>query len=123
MSNTEQEILDTLKDIHKWIRFSGWPNVKKILLDTLKEPEEKVAYSLTDGVNGLDLIRGRIGTSRSVVQRYWKIWQRIGIVESIKVSGGSRAKALFDLEAFGIEIPELEFEEHQNSIEEEGDDE
>jgi len=108
MSTTEQEILETLKDIQKWIRFSGWPNVKQILQDTLKEPEEVIAYSLSNGENGLDFIRGQIGSSRRVVQRYWKTWQRIGIAESIGARGGSRAKALFDLEEFGIDVPTID---------------
>ena len=86
-------------------------NVKGILLDTLDEPEKLVAYSLTTGDNGLDFIAGKIGKSRGVVQNYWASWQKMGIVESIGVRGGSRARALFDLEEFGIEIPEITLEE------------
>lgn len=119
MSTTEEQILETLKEIQKWIRFSGWINVKRILLDTLNEPKQLVAYSLTNGENGLDYIKDRIGRSRGTVQRYWASWQKIGIVESINVRGGSRGKALFDLEEFGIEIPVLDLEEEQDTSEEE----
>lgn len=110
MSEIEKGSLNVLKEILKWIRFSGWTNVKQILLDTLNEPEKLVAYSLTNGDNGLEYIKDRIGRSRGTVYRYWASWQKIGIVESINVKGGSRAKALFDLEEFGIEIPELALE-------------
>lgn len=111
MSEIEKESLNVLKEILKWIRFSGWTNVKQILLDTLNEPEKLVAYSLTNGDNGLDYIKDRIGRSRGTVQRYWASWQKIGIVESINVKGGTRAKAQFNLEEFGVEIPELNLEE------------
>jgi len=117
MSTIEQKMLDTLKEIHKWIKFSGWTNVKGILLDTLDEPEKLVAYSLTTGENGLDFIAGKIGKSRKVIQNYWASWQKIGIVESISVRGGSRARALFDLGELGIEIPEIIIEEEQDTTE------
>ena len=76
-----------------------------------------MAYSLTNGDNGLDFIKDRIGRSYGTVHRYWASWQKIGIVESIDVRGGSRAKALFDLEEFGVVIPEITLEEKQDATE------
>jgi len=42
---------------------------------------------------------------------YWKKWAKIGIVEPIRVCGGTRYKNLFSLEEFGIEVPEVKGQE------------
>jgi len=38
----------------------------------------------------------------------WQAWLKQGLGESIPVKGGSRFKRSFDLEAFGIQIPNTE---------------
>jgi len=100
--------LKTLEEIRKWVKFSGWNNVKNVLTEALNEPEKVVAYSMTDGETGIRSITPIIGRGFGTVQRWWKEWAQIGIAETIKVKGGgSRAVALFHLEDFGIPIPEI----------------
>ena len=110
MSETDQKILETLKDIRKWVRFSGWNNVKDVLTETLDEPEKVVVYSLTDGDTSIRDIRDQTGASFGAIQSWWKSWAKVGIVETFEYGRGTRARALFVLEEFGIEIPELEKE-------------
>lgn len=107
MSDIQNEILKTLKDIRKWVRFSGWRNVKDVLANTLNNPDEIVVYSMTDGKMGIRDIRDATGKGYGTIQRLWKSWIKLGIAEPVAYGTGSRAKAVFDLENFGITIPDL----------------
>jgi len=119
MSEIEKEMLKTLEEIRKWLRFSGWTNVKEVLIDTLDEPEKIVAYSLTDGDTSIRNIRDKTGMSFGAIQNWWKIWAQVGIVETFEAGRGTRARALFNLEDFGIEIPELKLDEDESKEEDE----
>jgi hypothetical protein len=61
---------------------------------------------LSDGDNGSVEIAKQGGVSDFTVRAYWKQWSRLGIVEAIKVGRGDRYKKSFDLEDFGIDIPQ-----------------
>lgn len=47
----------------------------------------------------------------------WSTWQNIGLGESIPVRGGTRFKRSFNLEEFGIKVPELKDEKATGTIE------
>ena len=82
--------------------------MKNVLEDVLNEPEKVIAYSMTDGKTSIRRITSIIGRSYGSVQGWWKEWVQIGIAETITVKGGgSRAVALFNLEDFGVQIPEI----------------
>ncbi len=107
MSETEKEILATLKEIQKWIPFLAWGSVKQVIVEVLDSPEKLMAYSLTDGKHGIRDIRDKTGRSFGAIQGWWKSWVKVGIAEEIPAGSGKRAKALFNLEEFEIEIPTL----------------
>lgn len=101
------EQTEILKEILKWIKFAGAKEVKNVLLATLDTEQKRLIYHLSDGDHGsLEIAKGA-GTSDTTVRRNWASWARQGIVEPLKVRGGERYKKSFELEDFGIEVPQV----------------
>jgi len=99
-------MIGLLREILKWIRFQGWKNVKEVLLDTLQDDVAKLVYHYSDGRSSRKIAE-KVPVNYVTVTKYWRKWAKIGIVEPIKVKGGTRYKRIFSLEDFGIEIPEI----------------
>jgi hypothetical protein len=49
----------------------------------------------------------------------WDTWLKLSLGENIPVRGGSRFKRTFDLEDFGIKVPEAKTENLQEKAKEE----
>jgi hypothetical protein len=95
-----------LKEILKWIRFSGMKEAKNTLGSVLDTEQKRLVYHASDGTRGTVEIAKLAGIgSTQTVFGLWQAWLRLGLGESIPVKGGSRFKRSFDLEDFGIEIP------------------
>jgi hypothetical protein len=107
MDQQSNEQTEILREILKWIKFTGLKEVKNVLMATLDTEQKRLIYDLSDGNRGSVEIAKLAGTSDTTVRRYWTLWIRQGIVESLRVRGGERYKKSFELEDFGIEVPEL----------------
>jgi len=109
MSKEENEQTKLLREILKWIKFSGMKELKNTLLSILDTEQKRLVYHLSDGSRGTVEIAklARIG-STSTVFDMWQTWLKLGLGESIPVRGGSRFKRSFDLEDLGIEVPRVE---------------
>jgi hypothetical protein len=103
-TNEQTEIL---REILKWIKFAGAKEVKNVLLAALNTEQKRLVYHLSDGDRGSLEIAKAAGTSDTTVRRHWALWVRQGIVEPLKVRGGERYKKFFELEDFGIEVPQV----------------
>jgi hypothetical protein len=100
------EMINLLKEIVKWTKFQAWGKVKDVLLDVLSNDEQKKIYHLSDGKQSSRKIEEKVSVSRSTIVKYWNDWANFNIVEPIPVKGGGlRYKKMFNLEDFGIEIP------------------
>ena len=124
MSENDLKIIALLEDIRKWIRFSGWNNVKNVLVENLQSDRDKLIYHFSDGENGIRDIIPKVEeyqnkTSFGGIHRLWQKWNKIGIVEPIKSGIGYRYQKLFSLEDFGISLPNLPSQEIKKSEEEE----
>lgn len=106
MEHQTSEQTEILREILKWIKFAGAKEVKNVLLATLDTEQKRLIYHLSDGDHGSLEIAKVAGTSDTTVRRYWASWARQGIVESLKVRGGERYKKSFELEDFGMEVPQ-----------------
>ena len=95
-----------LKELVKWTKVTTIPKVKTLLLETLSSPEEKVAYECSDGRAATKIAEG-VGVARTTILNWWNKWVKLGIAESISARGGSRAKRVFSLEDFDINIPSI----------------
>ena|SRR2546429_3309690 len=105
MSQDNEQIV-LLREILKWLRFTGTKEVKTVLTSALDGEQKKLVYHLSDGNKGSMEIGQQSGVSDFTVRNYWKQWSKLGIVESIRVGRGDRYKKAFDLEDFGMEIPQ-----------------
>jgi hypothetical protein len=107
LSEEEDEQTRLLREILKWIRFSGLREVKSVLTSVLDDPQKLLAYHLSDGSRGTIEIGEATGIrSTATITRYWQTWKQLGLGESISVRGGDRFRRLFDLTDFGIVVPE-----------------
>lgn len=81
--------------------------VKNTLTSILDTDEKRLIYHLSDGSRGVAEIAKLVGIGSTTVFSMWQTWLRLGLGESIPVKGGSRFKRCFDLEDFGIKVPEI----------------
>jgi len=118
MSSSEKNrTIELLEELVKWTKVTSIPHVKKLLEEILPSPEEKVAYESSDGKPSQEVAK-LCNKSYSTVTVWWKNWIRVGIAESIASKGGQRAKRVFSLYDFGIEIPQLAPKEKAKAPEE-----
>ena len=103
------EIHGTLKELLKWAKFSGIKEVKPVLESKLDTNDKKIIYVLSDGSKGTREISKIVGSlSHVTIANYWQDWEKAGIGESDAImGGGNRFKRSFDLEDFGIKVPEI----------------
>lgn len=106
MEHPTSEQTEILREILKWIKFAGAKEVKNALLTALDTEQKRLIYHLSDGDQGIQDIGKVVGLSGETVRKYWASWARQGIMESLKVRGGERYRKSFDLEDFGIEVPQ-----------------
>jgi hypothetical protein len=98
---------DLLKEILKWMRFSGSNQVREILRSVLDNEKKKLAYFLSDGKNTTRVIAQIIGINQKQISEYWREWLIMGLGEALPTSGGNRFQHSFDLKMFGMTVPEL----------------
>lgn len=107
MNPQDNDQTELLREILKWIRFAGMKGVKEEFEVALETDQKKSVYQLSDGnKTGAD-INKITGASTGAISGYWKKWVRLGLGEKIAVQGGDRFRKAFDLEDFGIEVPEI----------------
>jgi len=102
-----KELLEVSREILKWIKIANYERVKPFLETTLFDDSRKLVYHLSDGNNTSSIIASKTPVSTYSISVWWRQWAKLGIVESIPVSGGSRGKKVFDLEDFDITIPKI----------------
>jgi hypothetical protein len=107
MNPQENEQTQLLREILKWIKFAGMKEVKSTLISVLDTDAKRLVYQKSDGTNGtVELAKlAGFGSNRKVADM-WDTWLKLSLGENIPVRGGSRFKRSFDLEDFGIEVPE-----------------
>ena len=103
-TDRKDKVVEVLEEILKWIKVTSIPQVKQLLLDTLPSDKEKVAYYYSDGQDSR-AVSTASGVPFTTVTRWWKRWIRSGIAEPVGAKRGDRAKRIFSLEDFGIEVP------------------
>lgn len=110
MSNKNNEEITLLREILKWIRFSGIKEVRTVMMSALDTEQKRMIYHLSDGKIGSVEIAKTTKVGDTTVRRYWETWARLGIVESFGVKGGLRYKKSFELEDFGFTVPQRKTE-------------
>ncbi len=109
MTTEEAEQTKILREILKWVKFSGMKEVKDILKDNLNTEQRKLVYHLSDGTRGTVEIAKTVNVgSNKTISDMWQTWLKQGLGESIPVKGGARFKRSFDLEELGIQMPQIQ---------------
>lgn len=102
---SDERLIELLEELVRWTKVTSIPKVKDLLEELLKTPEEKLAYALSDGKRTTREVAEMAKTSQISVSRHWREWIRAGIAEPIAAKGGgNRAKSVFSLDDFGIEV-------------------
>lgn len=110
----EDEQVGLLRELVKWTKFQGMLKAKEVLESTLRRETDLRIYHLSDGRTSIEIGKAA-GVSHVTVTNYWKKWMSLGIVEPIRVQGGTRYQRVFDLGDLGIEMPPPIVPEHQAS--------
>jgi len=107
MASQENGQTEVLREILKWVRFSGMKEVKAALESTLDTDQKRTAYQASDGRGTREVATIAGYGSKSTIEVLWKKWKRLGLGEGFQVmGGGERFKRSFDLGDFEIESSE-----------------
>lgn len=101
---SKDRMIELLEELVKWTKVTSIPSVRKLLLEILPKPEQKIAYQASDGATIKEVAK-QANASVGSVSKWWEQWTRSGIAEDVPVSGGKRTIRKFSLEDFGIEVP------------------
>lgn len=107
MNEKDLEQTKILREILKWIKIEGINRVRQIMEDEFKEEMKILIYHFSDGRSSDDiekLLNKKI--SDVTIRSWWKKWAKLGIME-LHPDYKKRYKRIFNLEDFGIEIPNL----------------
>ena len=73
---SDSELLQVLKEILKWVRFSGLENVRLELTRSLDTDPKRLIYHLSDGTLSSQEIALKVKVSDFTVRNYWSQWYR-----------------------------------------------
>lgn len=104
----EDRMIELLEELVKWIKVTSIPTVKELLLKILESPEERVAYQSSDGERTTRSVGDIANVGHYKIADWWRAWIKAGIAEPVSVQRGERAKRIFSLDDFGIEVPVIE---------------
>jgi hypothetical protein len=105
-NSAKDDEISLLKEILKWLKFAGMKEVKAVLTSELDSDQKKLVYQLSDGTKTNAEINKISGVSTGSISGYWKKWLKLGLGETKAVTGGDRFVRAFDLEDFGITVPQ-----------------
>jgi hypothetical protein len=119
MLNELKKQTEILKEILKWTKISGLENIKKKISDEFHENNKILVYSLSDGrsIYDIEKILNKKVTGMTV-SNWWKSWSKQGLME-IHPDYKKRYKSIFNLEDFGIIVPEIKTQEKSEDKKEE----
>lgn len=103
----EDRMIELLDELVKWTKVTSIPKVKELLLEILASPEERIAYQSSDGEKTCAHVAKQANSATGTISGWWKKWIKAGIAEPISVRRGTRAKRVFSLYDFGIEVPDI----------------
>lgn len=98
-------MIGPLEEMLRWMKVTSIPQVKKLLLEILPSDKEKIAYHHSVGQDSRKIAQ-LTGVGHVTISRWWKTWIAAGIAESVGARRGERARRVFLLEDFGIEVSE-----------------
>ncbi len=100
-TESNKEIIQLLRELVKWQRFSAITPLKEIIVGTLDKKEKVLVYEMTDGKNKREDIIKETGCSAGAISSWWIDWYARGLLE--KIDGG-RYRKIISLGKIGINV-------------------
>jgi len=116
MAECLQQILATMKELLRWVKFSSRQEVRQFLETTLEPGLDRAIYQASiHKRTGRDVAKVLRLQSHMAVHRRWNNWAPMGLVEPYPEQKG-RYRRIFDLEELGIPLePEAPAKEAQDA--------
>jgi len=102
-----QRDIEEIKNTMKLFLLQSGREVGAEISKILDTPQKKIVYQLTDGVHSAHEISGIVGVSITSINRWWREWQRLGMVTRFIGERRSITRKNFSLEDIGIEVPDV----------------
>ena len=97
----------TLEDIATWLKISGVEKVRILLEKVLDKPEKTLVYHYSTEERTTREIKDLAGAGLFSISSYQTSWFRLGLMKKIPIHGKERYVKNFNLDDFGIQIPEI----------------
>jgi len=101
---------ELLEEILLWTKYD-YLATKQKMIEHLDTDDKKIAYQKSNGERSSRDIAKLVSVSYKTIQKWWKKWFDLGLMEQTEKYGGSRYKQLISLTKMGIPIPDISTEE------------
>lgn len=108
-----EKLQNSLDEVSMWQKISGVEKVKEVLERALDKPEKILVYHLSTDDKTTREINNITGVSRVSISSYQKSWFNLGLMKKVPTSSKERYVKNFNLEDFGIKIPEIKLTNNQ----------
>jgi len=89
----------------RWHRAAALPHVREIVDKTLVKTRMRRTFELLDGERKSNDIASTVGTSKSNMSSWTRLWRDLGIAyDTTNADGQKRIKHLVSLEALGLPV-------------------
>ena len=102
-----QKDIEEIKNSMKLFTLQSRSEIANELQRDLISPEKKLAYELTDGTHSAYDIAQTLRVSMTSIHRWWKDWERSGLLNRTEIKGKMVLKKRFSLRELGIEVPDI----------------
>jgi hypothetical protein len=102
-----QRDIEEIKSTMKLFILQSRKEIAQELNKEMNSPQKKLAYTLTDGNHGAYDIAQTIKVSITTIHRWWRDWERSGLLTRTERNGKSVLQKRFSLEEIGIEVPDI----------------
>lgn len=110
-----QKDIEEIKSSMKLFMLQSRSEIANELQRDLISPEKKLAYELTDGNHSAYDIAQTLKVSITSVHRWWRDWERSGLLNRTEIKGKMVLKKSFSLRELGIEVPDISFIQNRDS--------
>lgn len=102
-----QRDIEEIKSTMKLFILQSRKEIAQELNKEMSSPQKKLAYTLTDGNHGAYDIAQTIKVSITSIHRWWREWERSGLLTRTERKGKSVLQKKFSLEEIGIDVPDI----------------
>ena len=108
-----KEIVQLLRELVKWQKFSAITPLKEIIVSTLDKKEKLLVYDMTDGKNKREDIIKETGCSAGAISSWWIDWYSKGLLEK---GEGGRYRKIISLGEIGIAVPKKQNKNNSQEV-------